>query len=111
MLIEQKRIDNIEWYKDDDYQFKVKYIGDKAILWVNFKGYNIAMPLLIWDFFVEMEDNGIPLKLNKEWNGYEGFEIEKDDVFFFIGLITFYMKEKNADSMILKDKFIDWNDI
>lgn len=109
MLIEQKRIDNIEWYKDDEYQYKIKYNDDKAILWVNYKGYDIAMPLLIWDFFIEMEDNGIPLKLNNEWDGYVGFEIKKDEVFFFIGLIQFYMKERNADSMILKDKYIDWD--
>ena len=111
MLIEEKRKNNIIWYKDDERLYRVKCEGDKATVWVNLNGYNIAMPMLMWDFFVEMEENGIALKLDSQWNGHNGFVINKDDILYFIGLVEIFIDERDANSMLLSEKYLeDWYD-
>jgi hypothetical protein len=110
LTIDQKKNDII-WYKNGEYFFKVKYEGDRAVVWINFKGYNMAKPMLMWDFFVEMEENDIDLKLDEKWNGHIGFKINIDDVLFFIGLIENFINEKElASTAILSEKYSNWKE-
>jgi len=63
----------------------------------------------MWDFFVDMAEYGIQLKLDDKWNGHAGFQINKEEVFFFIGLLENFIDEKGAHSMILSEKYLDWD--
>lgn len=54
---EEKRNNNTVWYSYRDYEFKVTMLDSgNAVVWVNFKGYNIAFPMIIREFLYDMEE-------------------------------------------------------
>lgn len=105
MLIEEKKINNTVWYKSNKCLYRVKSDEDDAIIWVNYNGFNIVLPMLMWDFNVEMDENDIPLKLDMQWNEHRGFIINKQDISYFIGLINFFLTERDPNSMVLNESF------
>ena len=111
MILEEKKINNIAWYKANKCLYRVKCERDNAIIWVNYNGFNIVLPILMWDFNIEMEENDIPLKLDMQWNGHRGFIIKKEDISYFIGLINFFLTERDPNVMMLNESFgEEWYD-
>ena len=88
------------WYTSDVCQLKIIDNGDKVNIWVNYKGYNIAMPMGMWEFGGEISERGIwyDIKGNRMEDWY--FVVEKKDFDLFIDLIYFFIKEHDSDGMI-----------
>ncbi len=108
MLNEEYKKGDSVWYKDDFCKYKIKELNDRAVVWVNYKDYDIAKPMLLWDFQKETDEYDIKLKINTEWSKYFGFEINKEDIFIFIGLIENLISRWSPENMNLDIQYIDW---
>ncbi|WP_018781738.1 hypothetical protein [Bacillus sp. 95MFCvi2.1] len=41
------------WYTSDKCQLKIKVNEDKVNIWLNYNGYNIIMPMGMWDLMMK----------------------------------------------------------
>ena len=108
MLNEEYKKGNISWYNDGVCKYKIEEFLENAVVWINLGDYDIATRLLLWDFQKEIEENDIVLKLNTKWSPYVGFEMHKDNVFVFIGLVAFFIARWEQDVMNTENKYNDW---
>ena len=108
-----KKNEHTVWYSYGDYSFKASKLGNgNIVVWVNYKGYNIAFPLIIREFLYDMEEyNNLNVIVNSEWNEHRGFEVNQDEVELLIGEIIHFCTEHDPDSMNLIEKYTDeeWN--
>lgn len=91
------------WYTSDVCQLKL--IGDesKTNIWINYKGYNIIMPMGMWGFDEEVFERGIEYSIEGDSVEKWYFKTENKNLRLFIDLIYFFIKEHNADEMINPD--------
>ncbi len=106
---EEKGYNNTVWYRYGDYAFKVNILDSgNAVVWVNFKGYNIAFPMIIREFLYEMEEyNYFDVMVNYDWNEHRGFEVTQEEVDLLIGEIINFCTENEPETMNLIEKYID----
>lgn len=114
---EEKRFNNPIWYRYRyryrDYAFKVNILDSgNAVVWVNFKDYNIAFPMIIREFLYEMEEYNFNVMVNCDWNEHRGFEVKQEEVDLLIGEILNFCTENDPETMNLIEKYIDneWYD-
>lgn len=107
---EEKRYKNTAWYRYGDYAFKVsKLDSGNTVVWVSFKGYNIAFPMIIREFLYEMEEYNYfdDMRVNCDWNGHRGFEVKQEEVDLLIGEILNFCTENDPETMGLIEKYND----
>ena len=108
MLIEEKRDKDVIWYYANVCKYRVKSDGNYSTIWVNYDGFDIGMAMMIWDFKYDVEEVGISMEIDKSWDNI-GFKIVNQDTLKFIGVIEFFLTEKNPQDMILSIHFKnDW---
>lgn len=94
------------WYQYLDYSFKVENKNDgNSIIWINYHNMNIAFPMMMRDFFSKMDDIGITVMVNSDWENHKGFEVEEKDVEFLIGEIINFCIDNDANTMQSKDNY------
>ncbi len=96
---EEKRFNNTVWYRHGDYAFKVNILGGNSVVWISFKGYNLAFPMIIRDFLYGLE----------EYNYFHvtGFEVKQEEVDLLIGEILNFFTENGPETMGLIEKYVD----
>ena len=111
LLIEEKRVGDVIWYRDNVCKYRIKYDGSYSIIWVNYDGFAIGMAMMLWDFRYDVEEARINMKIDKSWDNV-GFKIDKEKTMQFIGVVEFFLTEKTPQDMILNKRFInDWYSI
>jgi hypothetical protein len=111
LLIEEKRVGDVIWYRDNVCKYRIKYDGSYSIIWVNYDGFDIGMAMMLWDFRYDVEEARINMKIDKSGDNV-GFKIDKEKTMQFIGVVEFFLTEKTPQDMILNKRFInDWYSI
>lgn len=106
--IEEKK--DVMWYTSDVCQLKLKENENRINIWLNYKGYNIIMPMGMWGFDEEVSERGVKYDIGGDSMEYWYFIVEKKDLRLFVDLVYFFIKEHNADKMININLGIkDWN--
>lgn len=99
--IEEK--EDVLWYTSDVCQLKLIRAENRINIWLNYKGYNIIMPMGMWGFDEEIAERGIKYSIQGDSMESWYFDIENKDLRLFTDLIYFFIKEHNADEMINLD--------
>ena len=108
MIWKVKKDQDIMWYTSDVCQMKLKEVENKINIWLNYKGYNIIMPMGMWGFDEEVSERGINIGGDSMSAWY--FIIEKNALRLFVDLVYFFIKEHNCDKMINTKLLIeDWS--
>lgn len=103
---------------DIDLKVKVYDVDDKAEVHMNYKGYNLAIPMLVWEFgsvleFASINDVSIEGEpLNRKYFTINKNDKEKflDEMYFFqqiIIWILFYAKHIVRTGILCKD-IVNW---
>lgn len=100
MIWQIKEKEDVLWYTSDACQLKIIDNGNEENIWINYKGYNIVMPMEMWEFGEEITERGI--KYHVAGGRFEDwyYVIDKKDLRLFIDLIYFFIKEHDSDGMI-----------
>lgn len=106
MLIEEKRDGDIIWYRDNVCKYRIKNNDSNAIIWINYDGFDIGMAMMLWDFNYDVEEARINMTIDKSWDNI-GFKIDKEKTMQFIGVVEFFLTEKNPQEMILNRRFVN----
>lgn len=96
-----------------DLKLRIYEEEDVDKIYINYKGYNIAVPMLIWEFDAECADWSIETEAGcneKEEDNSEFFLVQKADRRPFIDLIYFFMIENNVDLMLKERYKVSWNE-
>ncbi|KGR83951.1 hypothetical protein [Lysinibacillus odysseyi] len=105
----EKRNEQTVWYSYGEYAFKASRLASGNIaVWVNYKGCNIAFPMIIRELLDNMEEyNNFNVTVNRDWNEHIGFEVNQDEVELLIGEILHFCTENDPVSMDLTEKYTD----
>jgi hypothetical protein len=98
-------------YKSDVCTLKLFDRGEEYDVFVNYKNYNVVIPMGIWGFGNEVNERNINFSVDGEngrFNSYF-YRISKKYIRLFSDMIYFFLSEHNIDKA-LNDKFkiTDW---
>lgn len=88
------------WYTSDKCQLKIKVNEDKVNIWLNYNGYNIIMPMGMWEFDDEVSERGLEYCIGGDHMQELYYIVDKKDLRLFADLIYFFIEEHDADKMI-----------
>lgn len=106
-LWNKEEYDNSVVYMNNDIDLKLKVFddGDRKKVYVNYKGYNIAKTMLLWEFKADLEFADI---YNVEVCGQEAsnmyFSISGIDLDAFIEEVYFFVVDHNTASALFDDE-------
>ena len=98
-------------YTSNECALKVFEKDEIYEIQVNYKGYNLLMPLELWGFQEEIKERHILYSIHEGANIMkEGcFVVNREDLRIFIDLIYFFIKEHNMNGALNeKLKFKSW---
>ena len=84
---------------------KVQYEENKCRVYVNYKGYNVVIPMGICGFEDEIQER----KIKYEVEGEKGvlnslsYVVEKDNLRLFCDMIFFFLTEHSLDRMLYEE--------
>lgn len=84
---------------------KVQYEENKCRVYVNYKGYNVVVPMGICGFEDEIQER----KIKYEVEGEKGvlnslsYVVEKDNLRLFCDMIFFFLMEHSLDRMLYEE--------
>ena len=89
-----------------DLKIKICEIGEKEEIYMNYKGFNLTIPMLVWEFgedlkLASIEDVGI--EGEKQFDKH--FIVNKKDRDKFLEEIYFFLVDNNMDS-VLNEKYL-----
>lgn len=91
-------------WENDLCSLKVQYEESKCRVYVNYKGYNVVVPMGICGFEDEIQER----KIKYEVEGEKGilnslsYVVEKDNLRLFCDMIFFFLTEHSLDRMFLE---------
>nr|WP_297765157.1 hypothetical protein [uncultured Butyrivibrio sp.] len=91
-------------YKNKSMDLRAKVIedGDFAKVHIDYKGYNIAIPMMFWEFsdFVALHS----IDVNIEDKGKKAFfVVNKDKLNLFLDDIFFFLLDNNMDAVLREE--------
>lgn len=92
-------------WENDLCSLKVQYEESKCRVYVNYKGYNVVVPMGICGFEDEIQDR----KIKYEVEGEKGilnslsYVVEKDNLRLFCDMIFFFLTEHSLDRMLYEE--------
>lgn len=107
MLWKIERVGDVMLYTSDKCQLRLKEEAGAVNIWLNYKGYNIVMPMEMWGFSDEISERGIAYEIAGDRMESWYFVVSKKDLRIFVDLVYFFLQEHNADMMINPDLIID----
>lgn len=97
-------------YKKESYDIwtnkvcslKIEYLQDYCKVFVNYKGYNVIMPMGIWGFEEEMQERNIQYEVDGEKGDLKSlrYVVKNDDLKIFCELIYLFLAEHNLDTIL-----------
>lgn len=90
---------------DIDLIVKVCDVDDKTEVHMNYKGYNLTMPMLVWEFGSVLEFASIyDVSIEGESMNRKYFIIDKNDKERFLNEMYFFLVDNNMDT-VLRDTY------
>ena len=92
-------------WENDLCSLKVQYEESKCRVYVNYKGYNVVVPMGICGFEDEIQER----KIKYEVEGEKGilnslsYVVEKDNLRLFCDMIFFFLTEHILDRMLYEE--------
>lgn len=92
-------------WENDLCSLKVQYEENKCRVYVNYKGYNVVVPMGICGFEDEIQER----KIKYEVEGEKGilnslsYVVEKDNLRLFCDMIFFFLTEHSLDRMLYEE--------
>mgnify|MGYP000748746636 FL=1 len=92
-------------WENDLCSLKVQYEESKCRVYVNYKGYNVVVPMGICGFEDEIQKR----KIKYEVEGEKGilnslsYVVEKDNLRLFCDMIFFFLTEHSLDRMLYEE--------
>lgn len=92
-------------WENDLCSLKVQYEEIKCRVYVNYKGYNVVVPMGICGFEDEIQER----KIKYEVEGEKGilnslsYVVEKDNLRLFCDMIFFFLTEHSLDRMLYEE--------
>lgn len=85
---------------------KIEHLEDKCRVYVDYKGYNVIMPMGMWGFEDEIQDRKIEFEIDGEKGNFKSlsYVIKESDLKLFCDMIFFFLSEHNLDG-VLNDVF------
>lgn len=98
--------DSIEIWISNVCTLKIEHYEDNNRVYVDYKGYNVLIPMGMWGFEEEIQERNIQYKIEGEKGDFKSlsYVIKKDDLKIFCDLIFFFLSEHNLDG-VLDDMF------
>lgn len=97
--------------RDINLKIKVFEVNDKDEIYINYKGFNLVIPMLIWEFgedlkLAEIED----VCIEGESLFDEHFVVNKEDKDKFLDEIYFFLVDNNMDSVLHERYRVNWEE-
>ena len=85
---------------------KIEHLEDKCRVYVDYKGYNVIMPMGMWGFEDEIQDRKIEFEIDGEKGNFKAlsYVVKESDLKLFCDMIFFFLSEHNLDG-VLNDVF------
>lgn len=94
---------NKQLYENGVCQLKVIETDSVMQIWINYRGYNIVEPMMIWEFFAEPQELEIEFHIDGDSSKNRFITVNKEDFPLFADLIYLFLTENDADRMISPD--------
>lgn len=94
--------DSLEKWESDICNLRVIYDGEKCNIYVDYKGYNVIIPMGIWGFEDEIQKRRIDYDINGETGNFKSlsYVISKNDLRLFCDMIYFFLSENSLDEAL-----------
>ena len=87
--------------RDIDLKIKVFELMEDDEVYINYKGFNLTIPMLIWEFGEDVRIEG-----NDRFDKH--FVIKKEDKEKFLDEIYFFLVDNNMDSVLNEKYRANW---
>lgn len=95
--------------RDIDLKIKVYEGNDKDEIYMNYKGYNLTMPMLVWEFGEDLSLASIEdVHIGGESAFDNHFIINKKDKDKFLDEIYYFLIDNNMDSILQERYRVSW---
>ena len=104
---------NYKLYKNKNIDLKIKvYEYEKTDkVYINYKGYNLTVPMVVWEFEAECLAWSIKnVKMEGDTPFNKHFVVGKKDYDVFLDLIYFFLVENDSDAMIQERYKAEWDE-
>lgn len=84
----------------------IEHSNNKCTVWVNYKGFNVIMPMGMWGFEEEMIERNIQYEVAGDKGDFMSirYAVANDDLRVFAEMVSIFLKENNL-VMVLNDAF------
>lgn len=85
---------------------KIAYFEEKCRVYVDYKGYNVIMPMGMWGFEEEIQERNIQFDVEGEKGNFKSlyYVVNISDLRLFCDMIFFFLSEHNIEKT-LNDAF------
>lgn len=85
---------------------KIEYLGNNCRVFVDYKGYNVIMPMGMCGFEEEIQERKIRFNVDGEKGDFKSlsYVVQVSDLKLFCDMIFFFLSENNLDES-LNDEF------
>ena len=82
---------------------KIEHLEDKCRVYVDYKGYNVIMPMGMWGFEDEIQDRKIEFEIDGEKGNFKSlsYVVKESDLKLFCDMIFFFLSTRITDCRIL----------
>lgn len=95
--------------KGIDLKVKVYEVNDKDEIYMNYKGYNLTIPMLVWEFGEDLDLASIEdVSIGGESTFDKYFIINKKDKDKFLEEMYFFLVDNNMDSVLQQRYLASW---
>lgn len=95
--------------RDIDLKIKIFEVDEKNEIYINYKGYNLAIPMLVWEFGEDLRLAAIDdVIIEGEGQFDEHFVVNKEDKEKFLDEVYFFLVDNNMDSVLHERYRVNW---
>lgn len=95
--------------RDIDLKIKIFEINEEDEIYINYKGFNLTIPMLVWEFGEDLKLVSIEnVRIEGEGEFDKYFVINKEDKDKFLDEIYFFLVDNNMDSVLHERYRVNW---
>lgn len=93
---------NYEIWTSKICTLKIIYFKDKCKIYIDYKGYNVILPMGMWGFENEIQDRKIKYEIEGEKGDFKTlrYVVELKDLKLFCDMIFFFLSEHNLTAAL-----------
>ena len=95
--------------RDIDLKIKIYEVNEEDEIYMNYKGFNLTVPMLVWEFGEDLKLASIEdVRIEGEGRFDKHFVINKADKEKFLDEIYFFLVDNNMDSVLNERYRVSW---